>query len=144
MHLELWRKCVIEVLSYSFLYFLFYWFMFLFAWGCQDCWGCYGFTSVLPTGHRVALSSSSTSLVLLPGRSDDWVRAKCCNATLRTWSTSGWWFWNMWIIFPFICECHTPNWLSYFSEELGSTTNQTCINRFMIAISIKEKSKSTK
>ena len=41
----------------------------LFAWGCQDCCGCDGVTSVWPTG-RVALSSSSTSLVL-PGRSDD-------------------------------------------------------------------------
>ena len=66
-------------------YFLFYWvvlfsslccFVRLLASGCQDCWGCDGVTSVLPTGPtgRVALSSSSTSWVP-PGRSDDWVRA---------------------------------------------------------------------
>ena len=40
---------------------------------------------------------------------------------------TGWWF-GTFFIFPYIGNNH-PNWLSYFSERLGSTTNQIIYTR---------------
>ena len=42
--------------------------------------------------------------------------------------------WNIWIIFPFGWEFHTPNWWSHIFQRGGSTTNQICFSRFFPSV----------